>query len=1252
MTRKGYVFAGWYTSSKFDGERITEIPAGATGGYALYARWLKIFINEDYDTTGTVVNIADKNSNTFGGLIYNATQVGVSIKTTGKNDKYLVVTSTKSPAQVALSEGKYNLRTMTDTAVSYQISLRAADGLKLSKFQIYIPTRSSKLGALYVGNSGTDGSFKLTNSDVELAKITGDEWITLRITLDFAAGTVTAYDEHGNILDCSEPNVPTISDAALGAGMKQPTTLAEWQRLDGAVASDMPYLVYFYSEGEGTIYYDDIKIIEGKFFDLDRANNSIIYHTDGGALANGISTYDPVSGTDLSAVKPTKYGYIFDGWYTEDDVKVDGNVGIGQTAPVTLYAKWSVDNTVIIFNPDGGKMPAQYPTNYDIENGTDVSEIVPTKEGYVFVTWLDSEGNPVTVIGQGKTEQIALTAKWEIRPDTLYFELGGGTLATQLPKYYDANIGTIVNSADYMPTRYGYVFAGWYTDSEFTERVTEEYVPAFDKPITLYAKWEIRPDTLYAELNGGSLETNLPDFYDESLGEMLKDYVPTKPNSEFGGWYTDPSFAEKYRVTESLVVDFTAPITIYARWLLPNGSIFYETNGGALPESAPTSYDNTLDTVLPTALVRDGYVFGGWYTDARFTSERVTYIPKGALGGYQLYAKWLKVYTDEDYDSTETEVDVVGKKDMYIGNITYNATAVGVSIKTEAEGDNKYLLVTSTVASSAQVVRSGSFKTMTETAISYQISIKAVEGENLRKFSLWIPTKSSKYGTLSVATSDVSGSFKLANSTKEIAKFTSTEWTTVRVVLDFASGEAIAYDEFGNVLDRSKLTVPTLTAAALSEGIKQPTTLAEWQRLEGVDAAQFPYLIYFNSEGIGQIAFDNLKVIEGNVFDNATNAIAPHNSIKYEIGEGGKLPEGYSTIYDAVNGTNLPIPTRDCYEFLGWYLDEDCEGTSVTKVGAGQTGDRAITVYAKWRFITNTIAYNTNGGTMPNEYTVIYDKENGYDVSGVVPTLKGYRFGGWYESETFEGTRANVVGVGTDAPIALYARWYKVLAEENFERDNPEDEINVPAGENNLYGAFEYNTKNKGCSFATVTDTVTGNKYLEVTADGTATVYKSSSYNLKTMIDTAISYDITLWAIEGKAVSKFSLYLPTSGSKCGTLSIVSQDSNGNIKFNGTGEDVLIGNINDGALVLHITVDFADGYAYAFDEAGDVIAKSLLIVPTITQAAIDEGLAEGQPETLGEWQRIATNHLGHITATGLGYLAFDNVCILEGRAFSK
>ena len=575
VTRKGYVFAGWYTSSKFDGECITEIPAGATGGFALYARWLKIYTDEDYDTTSTVVNISDKNSVYKGSLEYKSS-VGVTVKTVKANgNTYLTVTSKDNAASQLINSGSFI--TMTETAISYQVSIRAVEGYDLQKFSLWIPTKGNKYGTLTVAESDKTGSFKLTNSKVEIAKFTADEWTTVRVTLDFASGEAIAYDEDGNVLDRSKLTVPKLTETALAAGIKQPETLAEWQRLEGVPASEFPYLVYLYSSGKGAIEYDNIRIIEGRFFELDKTDKSIVYNLAGGSLTgSGIKEYDAVNGTDISSVKPTKKGYIFEGWYTGPEFEGEPvtRVGIGADAPINLYAKWSVYQPVINFNTDGGKMPAEYPTNYDTENGTDVSEIVPTKEGYVFVTWLDSEGNPVTVIGQGKTEPIALTAKWEIRPDTLYFELGGGTLATQLPKYYDANIGTIVNSADYMPTRYGYVFAGWYTDSEFTERVTEEYVPTLNKPITLYAKWEmLDPHRLFVELNGGSLETNLPDFYDESLGAMLNDYVPTKDNRTFGGWYTDPSFDVKYLITESFIPDGTAPITIYARWLLPNGSI-------------------------------------------------------------------------------------------------------------------------------------------------------------------------------------------------------------------------------------------------------------------------------------------------------------------------------------------------------------------------------------------------------------------------------------------------------------------------------------------------------------------------------------------------------------------------------------------------------------------------------------------------------------------------------------------------------
>ena len=40
------------------------------------------------------------------------------------------------------------------------------------------------------------------------------------------------------------------------------------------------------------------------------------------------------------------------------------------------------------------------------------------------------------------------------------------------------------------PTAPGYAFAGWYTDTTFTEEVTEDRIVTLDYPTTLYAKWE------------------------------------------------------------------------------------------------------------------------------------------------------------------------------------------------------------------------------------------------------------------------------------------------------------------------------------------------------------------------------------------------------------------------------------------------------------------------------------------------------------------------------------------------------------------------------------------------------------------------------------------------------------------------------------------------------------------------------------------------------------------------------------------
>ena len=69
--------------------------------------------------------------------------------------------------------------------------------------------------------------------------------------------------------------------------------------------------------------------------------------------------------------------------------------------------------------------------------------------------------------------------------------------------------------------------------------------------------------------------------------------------------------------------------------------IEYELNGGTNHPSNPSSYgagDLPL-TLLPASRV--GYAFGGWYSDAGFTTA-VTGIPTGSVGTKKFYARWLQ----------------------------------------------------------------------------------------------------------------------------------------------------------------------------------------------------------------------------------------------------------------------------------------------------------------------------------------------------------------------------------------------------------------------------------------------------------------------------------------------------------------------------------------------------------------------------------------------------------------------------------
>ncbi|HBP25978.1 MAG TPA: hypothetical protein DD618_03400 [Acholeplasmatales bacterium] len=129
--------------------------------------------------------------------------------------------------------------------------------------------------------------------------------------------------------------------------------------------------------------------------------------------SKGGSVVDPITqeyGTAVvSPADPTKYGHDFSGWYLDDEFTQPFVFENMAASNVTLYAKWSLNRTGVVFDSNWGS---------DVETlvddfGTVISKpSVPERPGYTFVDWFSDEAlsNPY-VFSTMPGETITLHAK-------------------------------------------------------------------------------------------------------------------------------------------------------------------------------------------------------------------------------------------------------------------------------------------------------------------------------------------------------------------------------------------------------------------------------------------------------------------------------------------------------------------------------------------------------------------------------------------------------------------------------------------------------------------------------------------------------------------------------------------------------------------------------------------------------------------------------------------------------------------------
>ena len=166
---------------------------------------------------------------------------------------------------------------------------------------------------------------------------------------------------------------------------------------------------------------------------------------------------------DAPAATP---GYTFGGWNKADGTAWD-YASDKVTDNITLYAKWAANTYTIIFDTAGGSEIAPITQDY----GTVITAPeAPTREGYTFIGW-DKE-IPTTM----PTENMTVTAQWEINQYTITFDTNGGSEIAPITQDYGTAITAPAN-----PTREGYTFMGW--DQEIPKTMPAEN-------ITLKARWK------------------------------------------------------------------------------------------------------------------------------------------------------------------------------------------------------------------------------------------------------------------------------------------------------------------------------------------------------------------------------------------------------------------------------------------------------------------------------------------------------------------------------------------------------------------------------------------------------------------------------------------------------------------------------------------------------------------------------------------------------------------------------------------
>ena len=331
----------------------------------------------------------------------------------------------------------------------------------------------------------------------------------------------------------------------------------------------------------GKIRYTCIKC--GIITDLytDKVDCIVSFDLDGGR-ADGLSELHVSYGDKIAkpSVIPTKNGYVFSNWSVSGQPFDFDNTTI--TDHVVLTAKWEEKVYKINYKLEEGVTHTN-PDSYTINDTINLTDAV-CQDGRIFKCWQKgSDTTPFSVIGQGSTGDITLTAVFETISYKITYELDGGSVVIPNATEYKRQPITLSNAI-----KPGFTFDGWYLND-----VKVTVLENLKSDVTVYARYIPITYSINYNLENDVVNNN-PTHYTPENDVVLVN--PTRDGYSFKCWYNQSN----QKLENNTIKKGTyGNLTLRAEWEIINYNITYELNDGEVAIDNPTSW-NILST--PVAL--------------------------------------------------------------------------------------------------------------------------------------------------------------------------------------------------------------------------------------------------------------------------------------------------------------------------------------------------------------------------------------------------------------------------------------------------------------------------------------------------------------------------------------------------------------------------------------------------------------------------------------------------------------------------